>query len=286
MAESITKITKLPELIKLEYTLFVLPFTYIGMLFAGIPTILQFLLITVALVCARGAAFSANRYFGWNYDIRNPKKINSPSVRNYHKNELFAVFLLFAIIFMTSAYLLNYLAFALAPLIILLIVLEPHAKKYTEHRHLSMGLIIGLAIPGGYIGMAGRFPLALPIYILLAGYAFFSAGNDIIYTINHRDFDKKEGLKTYPTKYRVKKALNISILYHVAAAALFIIFGVMLNSIFVVLGAELSYIILMTEHRNLDHKDSDSLRISFFNYNIAVSIVLLLAFAAFTLTAI
>ena len=276
------KIARLPELIKLEYSLFVLPFVYIGVLLAGMPTLFQLILITVALLCARGAAFSANRFFGWNYDIRNPKKRDSPSVKTYSRIEMAVIFAAFMSIFMASAYMLNTLAFALSPLIMLLVLIEPHVKRYTEHRHLSMGLIIGLGILGGYIGVSGKFPLALPVYVLLAGYAFFSAGNDIIYAINHVDFDKKEGLKTYPSRYGIRRALDISLYYHSIAAAFFVVFSLLLDSPIILLGALFSFSLLMAEHRNLDFKDSDSLNVSFFNYNIAVSVVLLLAFAAFT----
>ncbi|MCW6159668.1 MAG: putative 4-hydroxybenzoate polyprenyltransferase [Candidatus Micrarchaeales archaeon] len=277
------KIIQLPELIKLEYSLFVLPFVYIGMLLAGIPTLFQFILITVALLCARGAAFSANRLFGWRYDIRNPKKKESPSVKTYSRIEMAVILVAFMSIFMASAYMLNALAFALSPLVILLALIEPHMKRYTEHRHLSMGLIIGLGILGGYIGIAGRFPFVLPIYALLAGYTFFSAANDIIYAVNHMEFDKSAGLKTYPAEYGVKKALNASRFFHIIAAAFFVVFGILLNSIAVVAGAVVAFAILMMEHRKLDYRDENSLKISFFNYNVAVSAVLILSFALFAL---
>lgn len=278
-----SKIGRIPELIKLEYTLFVLPFVYIGMLLAGIPTLYQLILITLALLSARGAAFSANRLFGWNYDVRNPKKRESPSVKTFSKAEMAAIFLAFMSLFVASAYLLNTLAFSLSPLIIIIVLLEPHVKKYTEHRHLSMGLVIGLGILGGYIGASGKFPLALPIYALLAGYTFFSAGNDIIYSINHMDFDKKEGLKTYPAKYGVRRALDLSLYYHSIASLFFIIFGMLLNAIAVILGALFVFSIFAVEHRSLDYKDSGSLKVSFFNYNVAVSLVLLLSFVAFAI---
>ncbi len=275
------KVARVPELIKLEYTVFVLPFTYIGMLFAGIPTVQQFILITLSLVCARGAAFSANRYFGLNYDLRNPKKSNWASVKLYSKSEMLAIFAALMAVFMGCAYLLNMLAFMLAPFVILLVILEPHAKKYTEHRHFVMGLVIGLGTLGGYIGVAGSFPISPALYVLLAGYALFSGGSDIIYALNHAEFDKENGLKTYPTKYGVKKSVDYSLYAHNLAALLFEAFGAIANSAVIVVGAFVAYLVLFVEHRQISPDSEKSLKTSFFYYNAAVSLIMLASVAAF-----
>ena len=270
------KLSSIPELIKLENTLFVLPFTYIGMLLAGIPSLAQFLLITIALVCARGAAFAVNRLAGHGIDMNNPKKRNWSSVRLYAKRDMALIAALFVAVFMACAFMLNALAFVLAPIIVILLVLEPYTKRYTQHRHFTMGLIIGLGIFGGYIGMAGSFPTQLPIYVLLAGYALFSGANDIIYTLNHVQHDIENRLKTYPSRYGIATASIVSEQAHYSAALMFVLFGYMLGSALVVMGAFLAFILLFMEHRRLSRRDENSVRVSFFNYNVAVSLAMLL----------
>lgn len=277
----VEKLSGIPELVKLENTIFVLPFTYIGMLFAGTPTLIQFLLVTIALVCARGAAFSINRIVGHRFDASNPKKKNWNSLRLYTKAEMGIAAAAFAAVFMASAHMLNALAFVLAPVIVLLILLEPYTKRYTQHRHFTMGIVIGLGIMGGYIGVAGTFPTQLPLYVLLAGYALFSGANDIIYTINHIESDIANRLKTYPVSYGSDSALSYSYQAHAFAAVLFAVFGYLNNSALLVLAALVVFGVLYLEHRQLRSRDERSLKVSFFYYNAAVSLLLLAFFIAF-----
>ncbi len=273
------KVTRVPELIKFENSLFGLPFVYIGMLFAGTPTVLKFVLITIALLTARATAFSANRYLGREYDAENPKKRNWANVNLYSKGEMLVIFLAFSAVFIASSYLLNFLAFVLAPLIIVIVLLEPSAKRYTPHRHLLMGAVIGLGIIGAYIGMTGAFPTTLPLYILFLGYVCFSAANDVIYTLSHRDFDKKAGLKTYPTVYGPTKAKEISFFLHMWAGALFAYFGLLILSWPVIVAAVISMFVFTREHKFLASNPKNVI-VPFFNYNIAVSFLMLLAYTA------
>ncbi len=269
------KIANIPELIKLENTLFVLPFTYIGMLLANSFNIKVFLLITLALVCARAAAFSMNRYTGKELDEKNPKKDSWKSVRIYSRKELLIVFIVFAAIFEAAAFELNLLSAELAPFVLIIVVLEPYAKRYTAHRHMLMGFVIGLGVLGGYVGASGTIPTTVPLYALLTGYMCFSAGSDIIYTMSHVDFDKKNGLKTYPVKYGINLSKQISKYLHYWAAALFIEFGAVLNFQAVVAAGIVSLFIFFFEHRNLSEKSERSIATTFFYYNAAVSLLML-----------
>lgn len=275
--ERAKKIKGVLDLIKIENSLFVLPFVYIGMILAGNVTLVKIILITIALITARGAAFSINRYVGWKYDKSNPKKKNWSSVSLYSRSDLLIIFIIFAIIFEASAYSLNLLAAALAPFVLLIVIFEPYAKKYTAHRHLLMGFVIGLGILGGYVGGSGIFPTSLPLYVLLLGYMCFSGGSDVIYTLSHVDFDKKNGLRTYPVKYGIKLAKQISECLHYWAGALFVEFGAMLGSPVIVIAGLISIPIFYTEHRNLSEKSEKSIATTFFYYNAFVSIMMLVA---------
>ncbi len=270
----VEKITSVFDLIKIENTIFVLPFVYIGMILSHHLTVWVFVFVTLALILARGAAFSANRYFGYEIDKKNPKKKSWSSVNIYSKNELVVIFAVFALLFEISAYELNVLSAILAPFVLLIVILEPRLKKYTAHRHLVMGLVIGLGILGGYVGGAGTIPNFLAIYILLLGYMAFSAGSDIMYTLNYVDFDKKNGLHTYPVKYGVNLAKQISKYIHYWASALFIEFGALLSSPIIVIAGLITLVIFFFEHRNLS---GHSLATRFFYYNAAISILMLVA---------
>ena len=75
-----TNIRTTLEMIKIEHTLFALPFAFLGALLAargftpsGLPTLWQALWITVAMVGARSAAMAFNRIADRHYDARNPR---------------------------------------------------------------------------------------------------------------------------------------------------------------------------------------------------------------------
>src|SRR6476661_729767 len=63
------------EMIKIEHTLFALPFAFLGAVLAarGIPTAAQILWITLAMVGARSTAMAFNRIADKDYDARNPR---------------------------------------------------------------------------------------------------------------------------------------------------------------------------------------------------------------------
>src|SRR5215472_14588549 len=63
------------EMIKIEHTLFALPFAFLGAVLAarGIPTAWQILWITIAMIGARSTAMAFNRIADRQYDQRNPR---------------------------------------------------------------------------------------------------------------------------------------------------------------------------------------------------------------------
>ena len=63
------------EMIKIEHTLFALPFAFLGAVLAanGIPTLRQMVWITLAMVAARSTAMAFNRIADREYDALNPR---------------------------------------------------------------------------------------------------------------------------------------------------------------------------------------------------------------------
>src|SRR5918994_4855427 len=63
------------EMIKIEHTLFALPFAFLGAVLAanGVPTARQIFWIVIAMVGARSAAMAFNRLADRNIDARNPR---------------------------------------------------------------------------------------------------------------------------------------------------------------------------------------------------------------------
>src|SRR3981081_2579738 len=63
------------EMVKSEHALFALPFAFLGAVLAahGLPTAMQILWISLAMVGARSTAMAFNRIADKDYDARNPR---------------------------------------------------------------------------------------------------------------------------------------------------------------------------------------------------------------------
>src|SRR5215831_9385828 len=63
------------EMIKIEHTLFALPFAFLGAVLAaqGLPSFAQITWITLAMVGARSTAMAFNRIADKEFDARNPR---------------------------------------------------------------------------------------------------------------------------------------------------------------------------------------------------------------------
>src|SRR5712664_392429 len=71
----LTNIRTTLEMIKIEHTLFALPFAFLGAVLAarGLPSASQTLWITLAMIGARSTAMAFNRIADKDYDARNPR---------------------------------------------------------------------------------------------------------------------------------------------------------------------------------------------------------------------
>jgi 4-hydroxybenzoate polyprenyltransferase len=258
-------------------------FVYIGMLLAPGAGLRAFVLITVAFMSARLAALIMNRYLGRELDLKNRKKLESDASLAVPKNVMLASFAILAAVFIFSAYMLNTLALALSPVVILLFIVDPKLKKHSASRHFSVGAIESIDVLAGYIGVAGAFPYSIGPYILVLGMIFIGSGFDILYSIIHMDFDRKHGLKTYPVRYGARNALRISAALHYLASAMILTFAILTGYVIVIIGAVASVVALMSQHVGIDPDDDIgvSRRINVYNAMLAAILLVSVALAKF-----
>src|SRR5438046_8156741 len=74
-ARIVSNIRTTLEMIKIEHTLFALPFAFLGAVLAarGVPTAWQIVWITVAMIGARSTAMAFNRIADRDFDARNSR---------------------------------------------------------------------------------------------------------------------------------------------------------------------------------------------------------------------
>jgi 4-hydroxybenzoate polyprenyltransferase len=273
------KLKILLEMIKIEHTVFALPFAFMGALLGarGLPTGSQAFYILLAMVGARSAAMAFNRLVDAPLDAANPRTASRALPRGLVSRRATAVFITASsLLFLWAAGRLNPLCRTLAPLALAVVFFYPYTKRFTWASHFFLGAALGLAPLGGWIavrGEAGLLPLILGGSVLL-----WVAGFDVLYALQDVEFDRRDGLFSLPANFGEKKALSIARLLHLGAAAGFVLTGWLAGLGWLYLGAALAAgLILWWEHRLISPNDFSCLHHAFFTLNGLIGIVLGLA---------
>jgi 4-hydroxybenzoate polyprenyltransferase len=203
------------EMIKIEHTLFALPFAFLGMLLAakGWPSWGTVFWIIVAMVGARSAAMAFNRLVDRRIDAANPRTATRALPAGLVTPGAVAVFTAAsAALLVLAAWRLNPLALALSPLALAILFLYSYTKRFTWGAHLVLGLSLAGAPLGAWIAVRGDVQ-ATPL--LLAGAVLtWVAGFDILYALQDLEFDRRTGLFSIPARFGVAGSLWISASLH------------------------------------------------------------------------
>ncbi|HEX8473084.1 MAG TPA: UbiA-like polyprenyltransferase [Pyrinomonadaceae bacterium] len=269
------------EMIKIEHTLFALPFALLGALLAarGVPTWWQMLWITVAMVGARSTAMAFNRIADRDIDARNPRT----STRAIPSGALslsfaWAFTLAAAALFFLAAAMLNRMTLLLAPVALASVLVYSYTKRFTSLSHIVLGWCLCIAPSGAWIAVRGALdspvPLILSLVVLL-----WTAGFDVLYACQDCDFDRATGLHSIPARVGIGRALLMSRLLHVGAfAALVGLYLLTSLGALALAGVIATGALLVYQHSLLRADDLRRLNAAFFTTNAFVSIILLATF--------
>lgn len=212
--------------VKIEHTLFSLPLIYSGVMLAArdtMPPLRILLLVLTAATGARTVAFALNRILDRRIDARNPRTAGRdlPSGRMTLTEGLGVMFAGLALYF-GSAWLISVFCFILSPIPLAVFVLYPLMKRFTPLAHFGVGLGLAMGPLGGWFAMSPTLEnLATPALLCLFT-LFWVAGFDIIYATLDEEFDRKESLFSFPSRFGRVRALRFSALFHLAAFAFLI----------------------------------------------------------------
>ena len=214
------------KLVKVEHSVYALPFAYAGAFLAagGAPTWTQLLWITVAMVGARSAAMALNRLIDAEVDARNPRTAarELPAGR-LGRREVWLFTLVSVSLLVLSAFQLSEPCRYLWPVPLAAFVLYPYTKRFTWFCHYALGLTLGLAPAAAWLAVSGRLG-AVP-WLLFFAVGLWVGGFDVIYAIFDLDFDRRSGLHSVPVAVGVRGALVVAAVSHAAAAALLVAVG-------------------------------------------------------------
>ena len=269
------------EMIKIEHTLFALPFALLGAVLAagGLPSFRQALWITLAMVGARSCAMAFNRIADRELDAANPRT-RSRAIPAGHLSLRFAwgFTVLSAALFLLAAAMLNRLTLLLAPVALLSVCLYSYTKRFTSLSHVVLGWCLSIAPTGAWVAVRGRVdspvPLLLSLVVLL-----WTAGFDVLYACQDYDFDRRAGLHSIPARLGVARALRVSRLLHAGAFAALVGLYLQVQLGWAALaGVALTGLLLVYQHTLVRADDLSRLNAAFFTTNAFVSVILLATF--------
>jgi 4-hydroxybenzoate polyprenyltransferase len=212
--------------IRIEHTLFALPFAYVGAVLAarGLPSWAQLGWITLAVLGARTAAMAANRYLDRDIDARNPRTARRAVASGALSpaSMVWAVIIGLAVL-LWSAWMLNPLCVKLMPIAALLLLVYPLCKRFTWLVHFVLGAVDALAPLGAYIGIAGT--VTWPAMLLFFAVTIWVAGFDIIYALMDLQVDRAQGLSSLPARFGETSGRVLPIALHVAMLLLLALAG-------------------------------------------------------------
>jgi len=268
---------KFLELVKFSHTIFSLPFIFIAMIVAADGWFGWRLLFlgAIAAISARNFAMAVNRYLDKEFDAKNPRTQDRPSVTGEVSDWEMQIFILAnALIFIGVSYLINSLAFKLSIPILIILGGYSYFKRFSAYAHLVLGISLGLAPIAGVIAVSESIP-CWSVFLAL-GVMFWVGGFDILYSLQDIEFDKKEGLFSIPAKIGEEGALFISKMFHIFAVIFWFLFVVYAKlGFFSYLAILIAAAMLYYEHR-LVSKDFKNIPRAFFDVNGFLGILFLI----------
>ena len=270
---------RLARLVKIEHTVFALPFAYVGAFLAvnGRPSGHDLLWITLAMVGARSLAMALNRLIDAGIDARNPRTAGRelPSGQlSVTQVGLFAAASL--ALFLVAVWQLAPLTHVLWPIPVAGFVVYPYLKRWTWLCHFWLGAVDGLAPVGAWVAVTNHLPWQS--WLLGAAVALWVAGFDCFYALFDLDVDRAQGLHSIATRFGVRGAFAGARLAHAATVACLVGVGLGLPvGVLYWLGVAVVAALLAYEHSLVRPGDLSRLDAAFFTMNGVISVV----FAAF-----
>jgi len=270
------------EMIKIEHTVFALPFAFMGAFLAarGLPPADKAAWILLAMVGARSAAMAFNRLVDLPFDAKNPRTASRALPQGSVSRAFVIVFVCAAsTLFIFAASRLNPLALALSPLALGVIFFYSYTKRFTWATHLFLGLSLAGAPLGAWIAIRGDITSA-PLILGLA-VALWVAGLDVIYACQDVAFDRQTALHSIPERFGIRRALLISGILHLVMIGLlaFLFWREGLGSVSLA-GLAVVAVLLAYEHALVKPGDLSRVNTAFFTINGWISVLLFVSTAA------
>lgn len=267
------------DLIVFKHSIFALPFLFTAMIvaskIANDSAWFGFKALILGVICAisaRNFAMASNRLMDEDIDLNNPRCKDRPNIDGrIGKKSVWIFIVANALIFVLCSYLINSLAFYLSFPVLFILAFYSAFKRFSSLAHLVLGFCLGLAPIAGSVIVLGEIHLFS--VLLCLGVTFWTAGFDLLYSLQDMEYDRKVGLYSIPANFGSNATLVFSAFCHFLAVLFWLLFVWIapLGSIAFV-GVIVCALILFFEHKivrkNFAHIDR-----AFFTLNGYLSVI-------------
>jgi 4-hydroxybenzoate polyprenyltransferase len=269
------------SLVKIEHTIFALPFAYVGAFLAvdGIPSAHDLVWITVAMVGARSLAMALNRLIDARIDARNPRTAGRELPSGQLSVPQVVLFCAASLaLFLVAVSQLAPKTHWLWPIPVVGFVVYPYLKRWTWLCHLWLGAVDGLAPVGAWVAITNHLPWEA--WTLGGAVALWVTGFDFFYALFDADVDREQGLHSVVTRFGVAGAFVGARIAHAATVACLVAAGLGLSvGVLYWIGVGVVAALLVYEHSLVRPGDLHRLDAAFFTMNGVISV----AFAIFVI---
>jgi 4-hydroxybenzoate polyprenyltransferase len=274
-------VTALParfaRLVKIEHTVFALPFAYVGALLAvnGAPSAHDLLWITVAMVGARSLAMGLNRLIDAAIDERNPRTAARELPAGLlSRAQVWAFCAASLAVFLIAVWQLDPIVRWLWPIPVAGFVIYPYLKRFTWLCHLWLGAVDGLAPVGAWVAITGQLPWEA--WVLGAAVGAWITGFDLLYSLFDVEVDRAQGLHSWATRFGERGTFIGARALHALTVVLLALVGAGLGlGVAYWLGVVAVAALLFWEHTLVGPGNLKRLDAAFFTMNGVISVVFL-----------
>lgn len=267
------------RMIKIEHSVFALPYAYAGAVLAanGIPSAGLLVALTVAMIGVRSFAMAFNRIMDLPFDSENPRTWDRPLVTGeITVRQTWSFCGIMAFVFVVACAFLNQLCLYLSVPALLFAAAYSFTKRFSPLCHYWLGATLGLAPLAGWLAVSPEAP-GMPAVLLFFAVTFWTAAFDIYYSFQDYDFDVAFDLYSVPAVYGPDTAMTIAGISHAVTSIFLLLTGYAAGlgwpwyAVWLLISA-----VLFWEHRLVRPDDLRQINMAFFTLNGVVSIVMLI----------
>ena len=266
---------RLASLVRIEHTVFALPFAYVGAFLAvdGWPGAANVVWVTVAMIGARTLAMALNRLIDSELDARNPRTVSRELPRGaLTRGQVLALCAAALAVFLVAVSQLDPIVRWLWPIPVGMFVVYPYLKRFTWLCHIWLGACLALAPIGAWLAVSGTTPWEA--WAIGGAVLSWVAGFDLFYSLFDLEHDRSEGLHSWAARFGERGVFRSARWLHAGTVVLLAVAGVGLDAgLLYWLGVVATTALLVYEHSIVRPGDLRRLDAAFFTLNGVISAV-------------